>query len=173
VSKKFGEWYQKTNKTEDTNKLTLLAFKIIAILHKTLLATFMKLLETVSKGLCRNRSQNRCHTFLDCRHVCKTCGFHDALQAGKQKEVHPPYSPDLAPAFNKKRALFTNKMDLELRKKLVKCYIWCTAVYGAENWTLQAVDQKNMEKFEMWCWRRMEKISWTDHVRQGEEEYPT
>jgi hypothetical protein len=35
---------------------------------------------------------------LDCRHVCKTCAFHDALQAGKQKEVHPPYSPDLAPA---------------------------------------------------------------------------
>jgi hypothetical protein len=29
----FGEWYQKTNKTEDTNKLTLLAFKIVAILH--------------------------------------------------------------------------------------------------------------------------------------------
>jgi hypothetical protein len=29
VSKKFVEWYQKTNKTEDTNKLTLLAFKII------------------------------------------------------------------------------------------------------------------------------------------------
>jgi len=87
VSKKFGEWYQKTNKTEDTNKLTLLAFKIIAILHNTLFATFIKLLETVSKGLCRNRSQNRCHTFLDCRHDCKTCAFHDALLAGKQKEV--------------------------------------------------------------------------------------
>jgi hypothetical protein len=25
---------------------------------------------------------------LDCRLVCKTCAFHDALQAGKQKEVH-------------------------------------------------------------------------------------
>jgi hypothetical protein len=56
VSKKFGEWYQKTNKTEDANKLTLLAFKIIAILHNTLLTTFIKLLETVSKGLFRNRS---------------------------------------------------------------------------------------------------------------------
>jgi hypothetical protein len=33
VSKKFSEWYQKTNKIEDTNKLTLLAFKIIVILH--------------------------------------------------------------------------------------------------------------------------------------------
>jgi hypothetical protein len=41
VSKTFGEWYQKTNKTEDANKLTLLAFKIIAILHNTLLATFI------------------------------------------------------------------------------------------------------------------------------------
>jgi hypothetical protein len=74
VSKKFGERYQKTNKTNDTNKLTLLAFKIIAILHNTLLATFINLLETVSKGLFRNRSQNRCHAFLDCRHVCKTYG---------------------------------------------------------------------------------------------------
>jgi hypothetical protein len=73
VSKQFGEWYQKTNTTGDTNKLTLLAFKIIVILHNTLLATFIKFLETVSKGLFRNRSQNCCHTFLDYRHVCKTC----------------------------------------------------------------------------------------------------
>jgi hypothetical protein len=52
VSKTFGELYQKTNKTEDRTKLTLLAFKIIAILHNTLLATFIKLLETVGKGFC-------------------------------------------------------------------------------------------------------------------------
>jgi hypothetical protein len=45
VSKTFGEWYQKTTKTEDTIKLTLLAFKIIIILHNTRLATFIKLLE--------------------------------------------------------------------------------------------------------------------------------
>jgi hypothetical protein len=49
VSKTFGEWYQKTNKTEDTNKLTLLALNIIVILHNTRLATFIKLLETVSR----------------------------------------------------------------------------------------------------------------------------
>jgi hypothetical protein len=55
VSKMFCEWYQKTNKTEDTIKLTSVAFKIIAILHKTRLATFIKLLVTVSKGLFRNR----------------------------------------------------------------------------------------------------------------------
>jgi len=68
-------------------------------------------------------------------------------------------------AFNKKRALFTNTLDLKLRKKLVKCYIWSIALYGAETWTLWAVDQKHLESFEMWCRKRMEKISWTDHVR--------
>jgi hypothetical protein len=68
-------------------------------------------------------------------------------------------------AFNKKKALFTSTLDLELRKKLVKCYIWSIALYGAETWTLRAVDQKHLESFEMWCSRRMEKISWTEHVR--------
>jgi hypothetical protein len=58
--------------TEDTNKLTLLAFKTIAIIHNTLLATFIKLLETVSKSSLGIDRRNRCHTFLDCRHVCKT-----------------------------------------------------------------------------------------------------
>jgi hypothetical protein len=59
VSKTFGEWCQKTNKREDKNKLTLLAFKIFAILHNVPLATFINLLETVSKGLFKNQSQNR------------------------------------------------------------------------------------------------------------------
>ena len=35
-------------------------------------------------------------------------------------------------------------------------------------WMLRAVDQKHLESFEMWCWGRMEKISWTDHVRNEE-----
>jgi hypothetical protein len=56
-------------------------------------------------------------------------------------------------------------MDLELRKKLVKMLHLERSFYGAETWGLRAVDQKHMESFEMWCWRRMEKISWTDHVR--------
>ncbi|PNF29424.1 hypothetical protein B7P43_G06842 [Cryptotermes secundus] len=69
-------------------------------------------------------------------------------------------------AFSKKKYLFTSKLDLNLRKKLVKRYIWSIALYGAETWTLRAVDKKHLESFEMWCWRRMEKISWADYVRK-------
>jgi hypothetical protein len=39
---------------------------------------------------------------------------------------------------------------------------------GVESWTLREVDQKYVGSFEMWCWRRMEKISWIDRVRNGE-----
>ena len=68
-------------------------------------------------------------------------------------------------AFSKKKTLFTSTLDLNLRKKLVKCYIWNMVLYGAETWTLRTADQKYLESFEMWCWRKMEKISWIDSLR--------
>jgi hypothetical protein len=68
-------------------------------------------------------------------------------------------------AFNKEWGLFTSILDLELRKKLMKCYVWSIDLYGVETWTLRIVDQKKLKTFEMLCWRRMEKLSWTDHVK--------
>jgi hypothetical protein len=59
-------------------------------------------------------------------------------------------------------------LELSLRKKLVKYYIWSIALYGSEKWTLRKVDQKYLESFEMWYYRRMEKMSWTDRVRNEE-----
>ena len=41
-------------------------------------------------------------------------------------------------AFNKK-IILTSILDLNLRKKLVKCHIWSTALYGTETWTLQEI----------------------------------
>jgi hypothetical protein len=52
-------------------------------------------------------------------------------------------------AFNKKKTLFTSKLDLKLRKKLIKCYIWSMALCGAETGTFRAADQKYLESFEM------------------------
>ena len=45
-------------------------------------------------------------------------------------------------ALSKKEALFTSKLDFDLMKKLVKCYIWSTAFYCAET-SLRKVDQKH------------------------------
>jgi len=41
-------------------------------------------------------------------------------------------------------------------------------LYGAENWTLREVEHKYLESSGMWCWKMMEKIGWTDRVRNEE-----
>jgi hypothetical protein len=48
--------------------------------------------------------------------------------------------------------------------KLVRCYVRSIALYGRETWTLRKLEQKYLEIFEMWCWRRMEKIKWSEKV---------
>jgi hypothetical protein len=40
-------------------------------------------------------------------------------------------------------------------------------LYGAGTWTLRKVDYKYLKSLELWWWRRMEKISWTNCVRKG------
>ena len=71
-------------------------------------------------------------------------------------------------AFNKKRELLTSKINLQLKKKFVKCYVWSIALYGSETWTLREKERKYLEAFEMWCWRKMEKIDWRDHITNEE-----
>jgi len=45
-------------------------------------------------------------------------------------------------AFNKKKAHFTSKLDLNVNKKIAKCYIWSIVLCGAETWTLRKVGWK-------------------------------
>jgi hypothetical protein len=68
-------------------------------------------------------------------------------------------------AVNKKEAVFTRKFELILGKKLVKCYIWSIALNGAQTCTLRKVDYNSWNVLKMWCWRSMEKIVWTNRVR--------
>jgi hypothetical protein len=77
---------------------------------------------------------------------------------------------------------FSTRLDwlVNLRKSLVKCHIWSTVLYGTEIGTVRKADQKYLESSGMWCWRRTEKIIWTDRMRNeeglrrgGGEENPT
>jgi hypothetical protein len=68
-------------------------------------------------------------------------------------------------AFSNKKNLFTNKLDLNSKKEILKYYMWNVALFGAAAWTLEKVGQIFLENFGVWSWRRME-ISWTDRVRK-------
>jgi hypothetical protein len=67
-------------------------------------------------------------------------------------------------AFNRKVSLLTNKLNIELSKKLVRCYVWSIVLDASETWKLRKSERKYLESFEMWCWRRMEKIKWPEKV---------
>ena len=36
----------------------------------------------------------------------------------------------------KKKKLFTGKMNLELKKRIMKCLLWSVTLHAAETWTL-------------------------------------
>jgi hypothetical protein len=56
---------------------------------------------------------------------------------------------------------------LELRDILYSAVlkIKSIALHGAETWILRKIDQKHLESFEIWCWRRTENISRTILVK--------
>ena len=71
-------------------------------------------------------------------------------------------------AFSKKYNLFTSKINLNVRKRFLKVYVWSVALYGSENWTIGVSEKKRLEAFEMWCYRRMLKIRRVDKVTNEE-----
>lgn len=71
-------------------------------------------------------------------------------------------------AFNKKKKLLCEPINKNLRKRLVKCYIWSVALYGAETWTMRKIDKKMLEVVEMWIWTKMEGIKWDERIRNEE-----
>jgi hypothetical protein len=66
---------------------------------------------------------------------------------------------------------FRQLVEIKFEEEIVKYCIWSLVLSGAETGTPWKVDQKYLENFEMWCWRRMEKINWSDRVRKEEVLY--
>ena len=44
--------------------------------------------------------------------------------------------------FERHRSLFTASFDPQLKKRLIKCFVWSVFLYGSETWTLKKADRK-------------------------------
>ena len=49
----------------------------------------------------------------------------------------------------------------------MKCFVWSVVLYGAETWALRRNEQKQLEAFEMWVWRRIDRVKWTDKIKNA------
>ena len=45
---------------------------------------------------------------------------------------------------------------------LVKAMAFPVVLYGFESWTMKKVECRRIDAFEMWCWRRLLRVSWTE-----------
>ena len=55
-----------------------------------------------------------------------------------------------------------------MKKKIIKSCIWSVALCGLETRTLGQNEQRIVNVFETWCWRRMLKMKWTDTITKDE-----
>ena len=44
---------------------------------------------------------------------------------------------------------------------LVKAMVFPVVMYGCENWTVKKAERQRIDAFELWCWRRLLRVSWT------------
>ena len=52
--------------------------------------------------------------------------------------------------------------DITLPTKvcLVKAMVFPVVMYGCESWTIKKVERRRIDAFELWCWRRLLRVSW-------------
>ena len=53
--------------------------------------------------------------------------------------------------------------DITLPTKvcIVKAMVFPVVMYGCESWTLKKAEHRRIDAFELWCWRRLLRITWT------------
>ena len=45
--------------------------------------------------------------------------------------------------------------------RLVKSMVFPVVMYGCESWTIKKAEQRRIDAFELWCWRRLLRVPWT------------
>ena len=53
-------------------------------------------------------------------------------------------------------------ITLQTKVKLVKALVFPIVLYGAETWTMRKTERKKIDAFELWCWRRVMRVSWME-----------
>ena len=52
-------------------------------------------------------------------------------------------------------------ITLPTKVRLVKAMVFPVVMYGCESWTVKKAEHWRIDAFEMWCWRRLLRVSWT------------
>ena len=52
-------------------------------------------------------------------------------------------------------------ITLPTRVRLVKAMVFPVVIYRCESWTVKKAEHRRIDAFELWCWRRLLRVTWT------------
>ena len=52
-------------------------------------------------------------------------------------------------------------IPLLTKVRLVKAMVFPVVMYGCESWTIKKTESQRVDAFELWCWRRLLRVTWT------------
>ena len=52
-------------------------------------------------------------------------------------------------------------ITLPTKVRLVKAMVFPVVMHGCESWTVKQAEHRRTDVFELWCWRRLLRVSWT------------
>ena len=62
---------------------------------------------------------------------------------------------------NLDRVLKSRDITLPTKVHVVKSMVFPVVMYGCESWTIKKAEHRRIDAFEVWCWRRLLRVSWT------------
>ena len=57
--------------------------------------------------------------------------------------------------------LKSRDITLSTKAHLVKAMVFPVVMYGCESWTIKKAEHRRTDAFELWCWRRLLRVTWT------------
>ena len=57
--------------------------------------------------------------------------------------------------------LKSRDITLSTKVHLVKAMVFPVVIYGCGSWTVMKAERQRIDVLELWCWRRLLRISWT------------
>ena len=57
--------------------------------------------------------------------------------------------------------LKSRDITLPTKIHLIKAMVFPVVMYGYENWTIKKAEWRRTDAFELWCWRRIQRVPWT------------
>ena len=55
-------------------------------------------------------------------------------------------------------------ITLPTQVHLVKAMVFPVVMYGCESWTVKKAERQKIDAFELWCWRRLLRVPWTERI---------